>query len=49
VAAEIATDIAAVNDSANEMSKASNQVKVSAQELATIAEKLKEMVARFKI
>jgi methyl-accepting chemotaxis protein len=49
VAAEIATDIAEVNNSANEMNSASSKVTDSAQELATIADNLKEMVAKFKV
>jgi len=48
VSAEIASDIATVNSSANEMSQASRQVKVSAEELSTIADRLKEMMAKFK-
>ena len=48
VSAEIASDIATVNSSANEMSQASGQVKVSAEELSGIADRLKEMMAKFK-
>jgi methyl-accepting chemotaxis protein len=48
VSAEIASDIATVNSSANEMNQASGQVKVSAEELSGIAERLKEMMAKFK-
>ncbi len=49
VSSEIASDIATVNESANEMNTASNQVKVSAEGLSGVAEKLKAMVAQFKI
>ena len=49
VSSEIAADIATVNESANEMNTASNQVKISAQGLSGVAEKLKAMVAQFKI
>lgn len=45
----IASDIAAVNDSANEMSTASNQVKVSAEDLPHVAGTLQVMVAQFHI
>lgn len=48
VSAEIASDIATVNSSANEMRQASSQVKVSAEELSAIADRLKEMMAKFK-
>jgi len=48
VSAEIASDIATVNSSANEMNQASRQVKVSAEELSAIADRLKEMMAKFK-
>lgn len=48
VASEIAADIATVNSSANEMNQASRQVKVSAEELSAIADRLKEMMAKFK-
>ncbi|WP_051554036.1 HAMP domain-containing methyl-accepting chemotaxis protein [Desulfobulbus elongatus] len=48
VAAEIASDIAAVNNSANEINQASGQVKVSAEELSTIADRLKELMAKFR-
>ncbi|WP_319588547.1 methyl-accepting chemotaxis protein [uncultured Desulfobulbus sp.] len=48
VSAEIASDIATVNSSANEMNQASGQVKVSAEELSGIADRLKEMMAKFK-
>lgn len=48
VSAEIASDIATVNSSANEMRQASSQVKVSAEELSVIADRLKEMMAKFK-
>lgn len=49
VASDIASDIASVNNSANEMNQSSNQVKVSAQELSRVADKLKVMMAQFKI
>ncbi len=48
VSSEIAADIATVNSSANEMNQASRQVKVSAEELSVIADRLKEMMAKFK-
>jgi methyl-accepting chemotaxis protein len=48
VSTEIASDIAAVNSSANEMNEASNQVKLSALELSTIADTLKGLIAKFK-
>ncbi len=48
VSSEIASDIAEVNSSANEMSQASNQVKLSAEELSGIADKLKEMMTKFR-
>ena len=49
VASEIATDIAEVNNSANEMNRASTQVTESAKELSTVADRLKEIVAQFKV
>jgi len=49
VATEIASDIAEVNRSADEMNTASSQVSDRARELSAIADKLKEMVARFTI
>ena len=49
VAGEIAQDIAAVNQESDEMSSSSGQVNMSATELSKLAEKLKEMVGRFKL
>jgi methyl-accepting chemotaxis protein len=49
VSTEIASDIATVNENANEINTASGQVKISAEALAKVAERLQEMVAQFKI
>ena len=49
VATAIASDIATVNESANEMNTSSNHVKSSANELSTIAAQLKTLVAQFTI
>jgi methyl-accepting chemotaxis protein len=49
VASEIAQDIAEVNNSAGEMSNSSAQVRQSADELSKLSEKLKTLVARFKV
>jgi len=49
VAGEIALDIATVNQSAEEMSSSSSQVSTSADELSKLAEKLKNMVSKFKL
>lgn len=49
VAVEIASDISTVNNSAVEMTEACKQVKLSAMELADISNKLREMMAKFKI
>nr|WP_320009453.1 methyl-accepting chemotaxis protein [uncultured Desulfobulbus sp.] len=49
VSAEIASDIATVNESTNEINAASSQVKVSAEALRGVADRLKEMVGQFKI
>ena len=48
MSAEIASDIATVNSSANEIRQASGQIKVSAEELSAIADRLKEMMAKFR-
>ncbi|MGB3223000.1 MAG: methyl-accepting chemotaxis protein [Desulforhopalus sp.] len=48
VSSEIASDIAEVNRSANEMSQASSLVKSSAEELSGIADKLKQMMTKFR-
>jgi methyl-accepting chemotaxis protein len=49
VAGEIAQDIASVNQAADEISSSSSQVNMSADKLSKLAEKLKEMVSRFKL
>ncbi|MGD9950109.1 MAG: methyl-accepting chemotaxis protein [Desulfobulbus sp.] len=49
VSSEIASDIATVNGSANEMNTASKQVKLSAEGLSGVANRLQQMVAQFKI
>jgi methyl-accepting chemotaxis protein len=49
VAGEIAKDIAGVNQAASEMTNGSAQVKMSADELSKLAERLKEMVGRFRV
>nr|WP_321468712.1 methyl-accepting chemotaxis protein [uncultured Desulfobulbus sp.] len=49
VSSEIASDIATVNESANEINTASSQVKISAEALSGVADRLKDMVSRFKI
>ena len=49
VAEEIAKDIATVNSSAADMSKSSSQVYGSADHLSNLANKLEELVGRFKI
>ena len=49
VSGEIAKDISDVNQSANEMAYSSSQVNQNSAELANLAEKLKEMVERFKV
>ncbi|MBA3013280.1 MAG: CZB domain-containing protein [Proteobacteria bacterium] len=49
VSREIAKDIASVNLEADEMSASSNQVSMSAGALSNLAEKLTEMVGRFKL
>ncbi len=49
VAGDIAKDISEVNQAAAEMSNSSSQVNISADELSKLAEKLKEMVAKFKV
>jgi methyl-accepting chemotaxis protein len=49
VAGEIASDIAAVNQEADEMAASSGKVSMSAEELSKLAEKLKEIVSRFKL
>ncbi len=49
VSGVIAQDIADVNQSANEISTSSGQVKLSAEELAGLAKTLNQLVGRFKI
>ena len=49
VAGEITKDIQEVNQASNEMSNGTAQVNASAAELSRLAEKLKEMMSRFKI
>jgi len=49
VSGTIARDIAEVNEASNEMSNASTQVQQSAGELSVLAEKLKEMMNKFKV
>lgn len=49
VTSEIATDIAEVNSSANEMNTASSQVENSATNLSSTADRLKELVVKFKV
>ncbi|MCK5312485.1 MAG: HAMP domain-containing protein [Desulfobacteraceae bacterium] len=49
VAGEIAQDIASVNQASDEISSSSGQVNMSSSELSKLAEKLKEMVGRFKL
>ncbi|PIE59649.1 MAG: chemotaxis protein [Desulfobulbus propionicus] len=49
VSSEIAAEIAGVNTSANEMTTSSREVKDTAKDLASVADKLKNMVTRFKV
>ncbi|MFO7751190.1 MAG: methyl-accepting chemotaxis protein, partial [Desulfobacteraceae bacterium] len=49
VAREIATDIADVNHSAQNMADTSGQVKISAEELNQLGEKLNAMMNRFTV
>lgn len=49
VVGEISKDISNVNQAASEISNSSTQVNSSAQELSKLAERLKEMVGRFKV
>ncbi len=49
VSTEIAAEISAVNISANTMTTNSREVKDMAEELSTVADKLKNMVAKFKV
>ncbi|WP_291320975.1 methyl-accepting chemotaxis protein [Desulfonatronospira sp.] len=49
VAGDVAKDITEVNTDAGEMSNSSAQVRQSSDELSQLAEKLKELVSRFKI
>jgi methyl-accepting chemotaxis protein len=49
VASDIAEDIAAANQSADEMSHSSGQVAMSAEELAVMAKQLNEMVGKFRV
>lgn len=49
VAREIARDIAVVNLEAEEISSSSNKINMSAEELSKLAEKLKEIVGKFKL
>lgn len=49
VSAEIAREIAEVNQTTTEMSNSSSSVEASAQELALLASRLKELVGRFKV
>lgn len=49
VAADITKDINGVNLSSTEIAERSNDIKLSAQELAQLADKLEEMVGRFKV
>ncbi|MBT8341462.1 MAG: hypothetical protein HKP58_04605 [Desulfatitalea sp.] len=49
LAAQIAKDIAEVNPASGEMSGSSAHVKVSADELSALSEKLKNIVAQYKI
>jgi methyl-accepting chemotaxis protein len=49
VAGEIAQSINEVNQAAGEMTNSSAQVRLSAEELSQLAEKLNEMVGRFKL
>ncbi len=49
VAGEVARDIAEVNQAASEISNSGSQVNMSAGELSGLAEKLSEMVGRFKL
>ncbi len=48
-ATEIAADISEVNNSANEITKSSKQVKEMAANLSTVANKLQDMVHKFKV
>jgi methyl-accepting chemotaxis protein len=49
VVSAIANDIGEVHEATAQIADASNQVKTSAAELFTLAEKLNQMVGRFKI
>jgi len=49
VAGEVAKDIHLVSQAADEMNTGSLQVNTSAEELSQLAEKLNEMVGRFKL
>jgi methyl-accepting chemotaxis protein len=49
VSEEIASDIAEVNNSANEMNEASSRVKERAGDLAGIANNLKLLIAKFNV
>lgn len=48
VVGEIARDISEVTQASDEMSQSSSQVNISAEQLSDLAEKLNEMVSRFK-
>ncbi|MBU2515660.1 methyl-accepting chemotaxis protein [bacterium] len=47
-ASEVAKDIIEVDNSSKEMSNSSAQVKASAEDLANLAERLKQIIAKFK-
>jgi len=49
VSLSIAQDVAEVNQAAGEMSSSSAQVKMNAEDLSHLAEKLKELMSRFKV
>ena len=49
VSGEIARDISEVNQASGELSNSSSQVNIAAEALSQLAERLKEMVGRFKL
>jgi methyl-accepting chemotaxis protein len=49
VAGNIAADVSEVNQAASDITNSSSQVKISAEELSKLAERLTDMVSRFKV